>query len=398
MSEIIDRIGIHKVALTFLEEFNWIEREQSVSDYGIDMHVEIVDEGKPTGQLIALQIKSGESYFKESVEGNFVYRGKERHLDYWQFHSLPVLIVLYNPKENKIYWQKIIHQTIERTEKAWKTLIPKSNVLSFESKAEIEKYYYNINHFITLDVSDDYFGIERRISAKVLVEKTASSKNVMKRMVPFMIEDFKQYSGYTDKLHKVEFVDKPVDKILLFFYGDIQQAKRGLPFCRAFWNLPSCSSKICLENTFYEKDNIQFSWDESYKSLVQVNVENQMNKNEYLKIAQDSYNSMLNISHEIERSIITNEPFERLENTCLKFEKLICKIDRVINFKDKYTPLECLDLDSLLSQSIIHLSNIILSIKDSTREERNKKFMIENSFEHFMKQFKYVEYEYNKVK
>ena len=61
----IERIGVHEVALVFLKAFGWIEREQPISDFGIDMHVEIVQEGRPTGQMIALQIKSGKSFFEE---------------------------------------------------------------------------------------------------------------------------------------------------------------------------------------------------------------------------------------------------------------------------------------------------------------------------------------------
>ena len=38
----IERIGVHQVALTFLQKFEWIEREQPISDFGIDMHIEIV--------------------------------------------------------------------------------------------------------------------------------------------------------------------------------------------------------------------------------------------------------------------------------------------------------------------------------------------------------------------
>ncbi|MFH1829503.1 MAG: DUF4365 domain-containing protein [Pseudomonadota bacterium] len=62
--QITERIGVHKFALTILEKFNWLEREQPIADYGIDLHVEIVEDGKPTGMLYAIQIKSGKSYLK----------------------------------------------------------------------------------------------------------------------------------------------------------------------------------------------------------------------------------------------------------------------------------------------------------------------------------------------
>ncbi len=108
MKDITNRIGVQKVGLTFLQEFKWIEREQTISDYGIDMQIEIVNDEIPTGQLIAIQIKSGESYFKETTEDSIIYRGEKTHLNYWQFHSIPVLIVLYNPNEDKIYWKKMV--------------------------------------------------------------------------------------------------------------------------------------------------------------------------------------------------------------------------------------------------------------------------------------------------
>ena len=65
-SNITERIGIHKVALCFLEKFGWIDREQYVSDYGIDTQVEIVENEKPTGLLYCIQVKAGKSHIKKS--------------------------------------------------------------------------------------------------------------------------------------------------------------------------------------------------------------------------------------------------------------------------------------------------------------------------------------------
>jgi len=64
------------------------------------------DDNNPTGRLIALQIKTGESYFKK--KGNdYVFSGDLRHLEYWTNHALPVFIVLHNPKNGMTLWQKI---------------------------------------------------------------------------------------------------------------------------------------------------------------------------------------------------------------------------------------------------------------------------------------------------
>lgn len=77
------RIGIHNIGKIFAEEFNWIFREQSSEDFGIDGQIEIVNtcdhlpqNAIPSGRLIAAQIKSGNSYFKEENSNYFVYRGE----------------------------------------------------------------------------------------------------------------------------------------------------------------------------------------------------------------------------------------------------------------------------------------------------------------------------------
>lgn len=51
-----ERVGVNAVEAIFLS-MGWIFREQTISDFGIDAHVEPKDDGIPTGQLIALQIK-----------------------------------------------------------------------------------------------------------------------------------------------------------------------------------------------------------------------------------------------------------------------------------------------------------------------------------------------------
>src|SRR4051812_1881844 len=95
ITALTDRAGVNAVEKFFIG-LGWYFREQTVSDFGIDAQVEVADEGKPTGKLLALQIKSGASYFKK--RGNaYVFHGEMRHLDYWTRHSLPVFLILYHP-------------------------------------------------------------------------------------------------------------------------------------------------------------------------------------------------------------------------------------------------------------------------------------------------------------
>jgi hypothetical protein len=132
------RVGIHAVGLAIEKTLSWIFREYPMSDHGIDAHIEIVDQRRDaTGRLIALQIKSGTSYFKEKVQDGYVFRGDTNHLNYWMRHSLPVIVVLHNPTLELSYWQVVHQQTIERTEKGWKMTIPTSQTLDASAREKL---------------------------------------------------------------------------------------------------------------------------------------------------------------------------------------------------------------------------------------------------------------------
>ena len=110
-----ERIGVNHCA-EIAERNNWMFREQPVNDIGIDAHMEFIEESGKPKQLLALQIKSGVSWFKEKKDGCIVFRSiNERQYLYWTTNSLPCIVVLYNPEDNMCIWQKLTSETIERT-------------------------------------------------------------------------------------------------------------------------------------------------------------------------------------------------------------------------------------------------------------------------------------------
>lgn len=57
----------------------WIIRELTERDYGVDLYVEIVrEDGKVTGDLVALQVKSTDS-IEFNDRGIFTYGGVKKH-------------------------------------------------------------------------------------------------------------------------------------------------------------------------------------------------------------------------------------------------------------------------------------------------------------------------------
>jgi len=118
------------VEATVADKLGWIFREQFRADLGIDAQVEIVQDGKGTGRLLALQIKCGLSWFREDVADGWLYRGEQKHLTYWIGHSLPVIVCLCNPKTEEVFWVQITEANIARTSVGWVVKVPKSQLLN----------------------------------------------------------------------------------------------------------------------------------------------------------------------------------------------------------------------------------------------------------------------------
>ena len=123
----VDRSGVALVQNLTVRDLEWLFREQPVSDFGVDAQVEIVERGFALGRLLALQIKSGKSYFQERAGNAFVYRGDRHHLRYWLGYALPVIVVIGRPESQEAYWQVVAEDTIVRTEDGWKMTIPVVN-------------------------------------------------------------------------------------------------------------------------------------------------------------------------------------------------------------------------------------------------------------------------------
>jgi hypothetical protein len=119
----VERIGVLAVGHAF-ERLGQIFREQTVSDFGVDAHVEIMAGEEPTGRILALQIKSGKSYFAETVSSGVVFRFDDNDYQYWQHYVLPVLVVLHDPRSEDSYWQVVSTQTAIRARTGWKMVVP----------------------------------------------------------------------------------------------------------------------------------------------------------------------------------------------------------------------------------------------------------------------------------
>ena len=115
MANFTEQIGVNHVG-EIAARNKWMFRPQPIDDVGIDAHMESTGPTGESKQLLALQIKSGASWFKEKKDDCIIFRDiNERQYNYWTQNSLPCIVVLYNPDDDMCIWEKLTVETIEKT-------------------------------------------------------------------------------------------------------------------------------------------------------------------------------------------------------------------------------------------------------------------------------------------
>jgi HEAT repeat protein len=109
-----ERQGVHYVGLV-ASKMGLVWREAANTDLGIDGYLEAVVNGAPIG-LIAVQVKSGQSYIESPNNINFIFRAEGKHVRYWLSYRLPVIVIVYDPESQVAYWHYITDYIREHPE------------------------------------------------------------------------------------------------------------------------------------------------------------------------------------------------------------------------------------------------------------------------------------------
>lgn len=109
----LGEIGETAVRRRFLEigfQFDGRSRLEA----GIDGIAEVMNDGRPLAQMIAVQVKATESRTYTSEDDNgFSYLLRRKDLDYWRGSNLPVIIVLYRKSDESFYWKEVPNSVTE---------------------------------------------------------------------------------------------------------------------------------------------------------------------------------------------------------------------------------------------------------------------------------------------
>lgn len=130
-------------------------------DFGLDGHIELVDDGLVTGKLVAMQVKHGDSYFSHKTSLGYKYIAKDKYLNYYLNAPSAVFIVIMSGDFSEMLWVKFDIQNIFPYGKnSWWIEIPNTNNLLSNFKQHLFSvagrafdYSETINYFKTLNLS-----------------------------------------------------------------------------------------------------------------------------------------------------------------------------------------------------------------------------------------------------
>lgn len=122
-------LGVTITQKIILKSLGWAFRVQANSDEGIDAQVEVKEDGRTTGRLLALQIKGGPSHFRKLKSGDWAFYFEERQARLWLGHALPVIIVLVDIESETAYWQRIDESTVERTKTRYRVIVRRDQLV-----------------------------------------------------------------------------------------------------------------------------------------------------------------------------------------------------------------------------------------------------------------------------
>ncbi len=245
MANSTGQIGVGHI-LEIAARNQWMFRPQPIDDIGIDAHMEQTEPTGKSKQLLAVQIKSGESWFREEKDGCIIFRDiNERQYNYWTMNSLPCIVVLYNPETNKCIWQKLTSETIKRAKdgkgKGFLVKVPLSQVFLDDLSNKKLLSYTNLPQYIT--------------NYNFLM----SQKNFMQ-----IIKD-----GGEVKLHSTEWIHKSSGRgeIELIVDDGENIQKYSYPYCFPFTPYTMVFQRLfpwanfSADEDFYE-ENDEFFWKE----------------------------------------------------------------------------------------------------------------------------------------
>jgi hypothetical protein len=174
-------MGVNIVSQIVNDELGFIfKRNDSSYDYGIDAYIEIVTEdGAVTGQVIAVQIKCGDSFFKTKTQTGWRFYGEDKHVNYYLNSPYPVIVCICDPITRQCFWDSFEIDKTSKLKSSWSMNIPKRNKLSIKSKNELFNLVGNAKDFSS--ENEEFWQLTEEMKNADILNYSISKKDILEK-------------------------------------------------------------------------------------------------------------------------------------------------------------------------------------------------------------------------
>lgn len=290
-SDKTERIGVHLSGLTF-SRAGFAFREQSELDYGIDALAEAIIDDEASGRLIALQIKSGESYVREITESAITFRFDQPHYEYWAQMILPVVVCVADPATDLVYWQLISLDTAQSTGKMWKVVVPRTNLVGPSTRSQLLDVATPVVPRTRYDViaqDDISTGLVKRYRLRIVLNGEPARTEVA-TIARQATEDYARRAYNRDDRAANRWGDAEASFVAAFMYSSVADVDDSNPVCSSQWvseDLGDEFRPVPLSNGVEIGDGFVIQWNPHHDALADLHAESRQSKGDYLEMVDD---------------------------------------------------------------------------------------------------------------
>lgn len=204
--------GVNIVSKITTDHFGWLfKRNHQEHDFGIDGQLEVItQDGVVTGQMLAVQIKCGKSFFIERNRWGYVYRGEIKHFNYLSNYPVPIVICLCDPESEKCYWVHFREDQVQLTEAGWKITVPFENDFS-SSRAELEALVPEL--YDRLSELQSYWKLNELIVESSVIQYVIGKEDIVEKNASFVRDFFDRLKSTKELAHECQ------GKVEISFHG-----------------------------------------------------------------------------------------------------------------------------------------------------------------------------------
>lgn len=373
-TERTDRRGVALVMGAF-ESLGFAFREQAESDYGVDGHAELIKSEQPTGQLLGIQIKTGESYLSERTENAIVFRTDAEHVDYWLNHSLPMIVCLCDADNQAIFWQAVTDDTAISTGKGYRFDVPLKQILNGSAVPQLTDLLTPLvspDRYTIFKTEDVSHGLAKRYSFKVVVNGTASKAEIAS-IVRKVTTDGAKRRYHRNHMVEGQWGAVNAHVVWAFVYPSAEDEARCNHICRSLWiheSLDDGARQLPMSGENIGNDII-VDWSDNYSFLAQHTSIHSLTKEDYLNTVISVIDELKQLLERVGGQLLSLKNGDITEESFLT----TTEVDRN-RTNDIYmaisamslAPFECKDMDERLECFIACMDNIVLHFSEKGRD------------------------------